>query len=114
MEEKPSLEDLAHYGVKGMHWGVQKARTGDVARETAVLDRVASGKGSALDKVHALAGSSALRLVKSGGLKNESARRSESLKAHSERLATGHAKVSDILAAYGTVSLLSLVRSVKD
>ena len=29
-EEKPSLEDLAHYGVKGMHWGSRKGGAGSV------------------------------------------------------------------------------------
>lgn len=28
-QEKPSLEDLVHHGVKGMHWGVRKEYTRD-------------------------------------------------------------------------------------
>lgn len=35
MEEKPDLEYLAHYGVKGMKWGIRKAvrRVGRVRRK---------------------------------------------------------------------------------
>ena len=29
-QENPSSGELAHYGVKGMKWGVRKARTGDL------------------------------------------------------------------------------------
>lgn len=42
-EEKPSLEELMHYGKKGMKWGVRKQRRLDR------LERVASGTGSAKD-----------------------------------------------------------------
>lgn len=33
-EEKPSLEDLEHFGVKGMHWGVRKNDAPGVSRST--------------------------------------------------------------------------------
>lgn len=32
-QEKPSLEELSHFGVKGMKWGVRKAVTGGEIRE---------------------------------------------------------------------------------
>lgn len=36
-ENKPSLDELAHYGVKGMKWGQKKARiTGDDIRDARV------------------------------------------------------------------------------
>lgn len=114
--QNPPLEDLAHYGVKGMHWGVRKGRTGDIAIATKALDRVAKGKGTALDKVAAVGHTPTLRtgnLLRKGGLANEAARKSKDLKAQSRRLATGKAKVSDVLKAYGTVSLTSVVRSMK-
>ena len=30
--DKPSLEELVHFGVKGMHWGVRKSSTPGVSR----------------------------------------------------------------------------------
>lgn len=101
-------KELTHYGVKGMKWGVRKARTGQLNTRASRNERVASGKGSLGDKVVTLAGSSTARLVTSGGLKKEAARRAKNKRAEIERLATGKAKVTDILKSYGTVSALDL------
>jgi hypothetical protein len=100
--------ELVHYGVKGMKWGVRKARTGDLNTRASRLERVASGKGSLADKVVSLGGSSLHNLAVQRGLKNEAARRAANYRGQIERLSTGKAKVSDILKAYGTVSLASL------
>ncbi len=105
---------LAHYGTKGMHWGVRKARTGDVEKITKRLDRVAKGEGSLRDKVVAVGGAKAPKLLARNGLANEAARQSAELKAHSERLSTGHATAKDILQAYGSTSILSIIKSRKD
>jgi hypothetical protein len=113
-EEKPSLEDLSHHGVKGMHWGVRKARTGNIDEQTKVLDRVAGGRGSTLDKVRVAGSSSVGRLVKSGGLKSEAARQSADLKAQRARLVAGKATMSDVLKAYGSVSVIDVLRSTRD
>lgn len=34
MESKPDLEYLAHYGVKGMHWGIRKEREHSLRQRT--------------------------------------------------------------------------------
>jgi hypothetical protein len=109
--EKPSLE---HHGVKGMHWGVRKARTGNIDQETARLDRVAKGGGSLRDKAVALNSAKLTKVVRKGGLKSEAARNSADLKAQKQRLATGKATMSDVLKAYGSVSVIDVVRSMKD
>uniref|UniRef100_A0AAU7GX65 Uncharacterized protein n=1 Tax=Streptomyces phage Scarif TaxID=3158858 RepID=A0AAU7GX65_9CAUD len=103
--------ELIHYGVKGMKWGVRKARTGQLDARASRNERVAAGKGSLVDKAVTLGGSSALRLGMSGGLKNEAARRAKNKRAEIKRLATGKAKVTDILKAYGTVSAADLGRA---
>ena len=108
----PSPGELVHYGVKGMKWGVRKARTGDLNVRASRNERVAAGKGSLTDKVVTLGGSSAARLITSGGLKKEAARRAADKRAQIERLSTGKAKASDVLRAYGTVSVASLVGSM--
>jgi len=107
-QKNPPQGDLTHYGVKGMRWGVKKARTGQLNGRAARNERVASGKSSLMDKAVTLGGSSAIRLATSGGLKKEAARRARDKRAQIERLSTGKAKVTDILRAYGTVSTLEL------
>lgn len=113
-EEKPPL---AHYGVKGMHWGVQKAHTGDIRKPLNQLNRVAEGKGSVLDKIGVVSDTSVYRapkLLKRGGLQKEAARRSVILTAHRDRIVNGQATVRDLIQAYGSTSLLSIARSIKD
>jgi hypothetical protein len=105
------MTELNHYGVKGMHWGVRKARTGDLNIRASRLERVAAGKGSLVDKAITLSGSSVRNMQKSGGFRKEAARRAADKRAQIERLSTGKAKTSDILRAYGTVSVSSLVGS---
>lgn len=111
-QQNPPGDDLAHYGVKGMRWGVRKARTGDLNAKASRHERVAAGKGSLRDKAVTLGGSSLYNLARSGGLKNEAARRARNERAQIERLSTGKAKATDILRAYGTVSVYSLVGSM--
>lgn len=101
-------KELAHYGVKGMKWGVRKARTGDLNVRASRLERVAAGKGSVRDKVVSLGGSSLHNLAVNRGLKNESRRRAANYRAQEKRLATGKAKALDVLKAYGTVSVYGL------
>ncbi|AOZ64875.1 hypothetical protein SEA_FRODOSWAGGINS_9 [Streptomyces phage FrodoSwaggins] len=101
-------EELKHYGVKGMKWGVRKARTGDLNLRASRLERVADGTATKMEKFATAMNSTAANLVRSGGLKKEAARRAKNLRGQEERLATGKAKTSDILKAYGTISISSL------
>lgn len=105
------MDEIRHYGVKGMKWGVRKARTAQLGKRAARNERVAEGKGSLLDKTITLGGSSTARLVTSGGLRNEAARRATNKRSEIKRLADGKAKVTDILKAYGTVSTTDLARA---
>lgn len=104
-------EDLKHYGVKGMKWGVRKARTGDLHVRAKRNERVAAGKGSFVDKAVTLGGSSVGNLVVNRGLKGEAARRAADKRGQIERLSTGKAKASDVLRAYGGLSVSSLLIS---
>jgi hypothetical protein len=111
-QKNPPRDDLTHYGVKGMHWGVRKGRTGRLNVRAARDERVASGTGSLRDKAVTLAGTTTYGLVKSrGGLKKDAARRAANKRAQIERLSTGKSKVTDLLRAYGTTSYLKIARS---
>lgn len=109
--KKTPPSELVHHGVKGMKWGVRKARTSQLATRASRNERVAAGKGSISDKVLTIGGSSTIRLVTSGGLKNEAARRATNKRAEIDRHAKGKAKVTDILKSYGTVRLIDLAKA---
>ena len=47
--EKPSLEDLVHFGVKGMKWGVRKQNPGLVGR---TARRIATSKTQSQINLH--------------------------------------------------------------
>lgn len=111
-QKNPPRDSLTHYGVKGMKWGVKKARTGDLHVRASRNERVAAGNGSLVDKAVTLGGSSVAKLVTSGGLKKEAARRAVNKRAQIERLSTGKSKAADILRAYGTVNFASVLRSM--
>lgn len=102
-------EDLAHYGVKGMKWGVRKARTGRLNVRASRLERVAKGKGSTRDKAVTVGGSTIYGVAKTRGrLKEDAARRAKNLRAQERRLATGKAQVSDVIKAYGSTAVAGL------
>lgn len=113
MNDKPSLDELAHYGVKGMRWGMRKARTGQIDAQTRVLDKVASGTANRREKL-AVASTSSVYALTRRGLAGEAARRSTDLKAQKDRLAKGEATVRDILLTYHNVTLIDLIRARKD
>jgi hypothetical protein len=102
-------EELVHYGIKGMKWGVQKARTGRLNVRASRLERVSTGKGTARDKIVTIAGTNAYGAIKSrGSLKKEATRRAENLRGQERRLATGKAKALDIIKAYGSTTVAGL------
>lgn len=101
--------ELTHYGVKGMKWGVRKQRTGRLNVRASRLERVASGKGSVRDKATTIAGTTVYGAVKSrGSLKKDAARRAENLRGQERRLATGKTKTTDLLKAYGSTTIVGL------
>jgi hypothetical protein len=101
--------ELVHYGVKGMKWGVRKQRTGRLNVRASRLERVAAGKGSFRDKATTVAGTSVYGAVKSrGSLRDEAARRAKNLRGQERRLATGKAKATDLLKAYGSTTVAGL------
>jgi hypothetical protein len=111
-QNNPPRDDLAHYGVKGMRWGVKKARTGDLNSHAKVLERVATGTGGKRDKLYAATRTPIKGLVKKG-LKGGAAAEAAKSRAEIKRLATGKATAGDLLRAYGSMTLISLGRATR-
>lgn len=114
-QQTPAEEFLAHYGVRGMKWGVRKARTGNLGTRAARQRRYASGEskkaGGArriIDTASAVSNYRVNDLVKGRGLHRAAARRADVLDAERKRLATGKAKTTDVLKAYGQVAATAL------
>lgn len=111
--EKPSIEDLEHYGVKGMKWGVRKVHNDRVNASRKTLDKVASGKGSFREKLRVVDNSKVYDLA-TKGIKGTAKLHSEQLKQHQDRLNNGKATTMDKIAMYGNLSPLDIHRAMKE
>lgn len=94
---------LEHFGVSGMKWGVRRAK------RDAVISRVASGKGSALDKARTLARASGHDLVRGRGLQGAAQRKDARNQARAERMRRGESTVRDILVRIGTARFSDII-----
>jgi len=117
-DEKPSLEDLAHHGVKGMKWGVRTgglrgrvrgAADDQFQRRITTANAVATGTAKKRDVVRTVAftGSHVTN-------KKLAARRVQVLQERQARVAKGEAKVGDILSVIGHTSVADLAVSRRD
>lgn len=87
---------LEHYGKKGMKWGIRNERRLQRAK------RVASGKGSKLDKVgFALTDTSTVSIGRHGSVKGAAKSRVRELQGRKRRMNRGTAGAKDILALLG-------------
>jgi hypothetical protein len=94
--EKPSLDELAHVGVKGMKWGKHRQRRLDR------VTRVASGKGSVIDKARVFGTEvSAASAKRNKGFQGAVASRQRELEGRKKRIESGQATVKDFLALHG-------------
>lgn len=112
--DKPSLDELAHYGVKGMKWGTRRGITdvhlNKVNKITTRLDKVADGTATRRQKIGTALYTPIPQLVTSG-LKGSAKENSEFLKGHASRVANGEKNARDFLMLYGSVSLTDLAKA---
>ena len=108
---------LAHYGTKGMKWGLRKGGLASRARQVGVekktksieqRERVLSGKSSFRDKVAAGSTLSAAKVLKNKGVKNAIAKDLTRDMATRSRLESGQATTRDKLEVAMNISLLDL------
>jgi hypothetical protein len=121
-EEKPYLEELRHYGTKGMKWGTRRGSLGsrlkgglaDRNHNTSVrLTRIREGRAIGVGEKLDSAVSTALSGGKTRRNKNID-KQLNALKAQRERLKKGKLKTGDILEIAGSVPIGSLFVSIRD
>ncbi len=111
-QHNSSESDLTHYGVKGMHWGVRKARTGNLNKHAKSLERVAAGNPKFGDRGHA-AMTVPIKSQLSKGFRKAAGAEAAKARAEIDRLANGRATALDILRAYGSVTLTQVIASAR-
>lgn len=115
---------LAHYGVKGMKWGVRRSTPGVSRvkgaaldrnqRRTAKFKRVAEGRGTIGDKVYALNRINSGQLIVNRGLKGAANKKVADLENQRDRILTGKTTVRDKLGTALTLKATDLLVSVTD
>lgn len=90
---------VEHYGRKGMRWGIRKNYADKQSNLADRLDRVASGKATAADRL----------LVTPS--KKIAARQSEKIRDQVSRIERGEATVRDMLSIYGSMNIVDVINA---
>lgn len=117
-----NFDFLAHYGVKGMKWGVRKrakdrvkrANSNRLAKRSESLKRVSEGKGSIRDKAYALSTISSGKIIANKGFKNAAAEKASRLSDRNERVKSGKTTITDKLDAALFTTPIDVLRARKD
>ena len=108
-------EFLEHHGVKGQKWGVRNIRKRHRAKvlkrqqgNVDILRRVASGKGSKLDKLAVDLSTPTYRLALNGGSVGAAKITLDKLEMNQKRIKAGEAKTLAFMAKLGGVRVREL------
>lgn len=109
--EKPDTPEevlLAHYGTKGMRWGVRKQQ------QLAKATRIAEGTANRRQKVGYALTTPVARLVAGGGnLKKIAKREQNKLEEQKRRIDLGKSTVADKLDIIGQTTIIDVVRAAR-
>lgn len=121
-DEKPSLEELAHYGIRGMKWGVRRGGLGSRLRgsladkrqrEVSVATRMRENRSKGLDEKLGR-GITRVAAVTKNRFNKTLDKQISKKSAQMKRLESGRLKAVDVLAIVGHLSLPALVISRRD
>lgn len=98
-----SHEFLAHYGVKGMQWGVRRDR------RAARLASLGTGDGGVASKARSIRDYGIVDTVRGRGLRGGARIRGNRQLARNQRVKNGEASVRDKIAYYGGTRAVDLI-----
>jgi len=112
--DKPTLDDVVHYGVRGMKWGTRRAYASRQQRGVDILNKVASGTANKRQKVAVAVSSSSHDLIRGKSLKGAASRKAAREQEHLDRVLNGKLKARDVLTMVGRVSFHDIASGGRD
>ena len=106
---------LAHYGVKGMKWGVRKSPKVEVGKKPSKLleyKKKQASDNSIAKSLTSTTGVTGIGLIKSkGNLSKAVAKKNQKTIDKIDRIQRGEGTARDVISIYGNVSLLDVYKS---